>query len=345
MNPKVSVVIPLYNAEKFLVPCVESLVAQTLRECEFIFINDGSSDGSQQIIERFCKQDSRIRLINQNNQGVSMARNKGLEAAAGEYVGFVDADDYIDADMYETFYHAAKQEDYDVVITNFESELEGLKVVTSYPFPVDTRLTREYIEREILTYFLKSDQLNAVWNKLYKRKLIIDNDVKFPEKMALGEDGMFNMKFFVHAQTVTYKNYRGYHYREVEGSATRNILEKDYFRKALEVYVRDISDITFNYIDPVKTKELRAIKFIRSVMANIYVYLNPTNKLSFSKRLKYVTQMITNPYVKEALPLFYHHEYRYLGRNEKVMANLIRRKSTLGLYLCTMYSRFRSKSF
>ncbi|MES9697320.1 glycosyltransferase [Bacillus sp. JJ927] len=103
-----SVIIPVYNAEKYITQCIESLLNQTLRECEFIFINDGSTDNSEKIIEDYKKINDRITLINQENQGVSIARNRGLDVSTGEYVGFVDADDYIEKDMYEMLYNAAK---------------------------------------------------------------------------------------------------------------------------------------------------------------------------------------------------------------------------------------------
>src|SRR6476646_4070363 len=98
MSQKVSVIIPVYNAGKYITRCIESLLNQTLQECEFIFINDGSIDDSREIIEGYKQVDDRIILINQVNQGVSIARNKGLYLAAGEYVGFVDADDCIEKD-------------------------------------------------------------------------------------------------------------------------------------------------------------------------------------------------------------------------------------------------------
>jgi glycosyltransferase involved in cell wall biosynthesis len=344
MSIKVSVIIPVFNAENYLIPCLDSLAAQTLHECEFIFINDGSVDQSGQIIENYSKNDSRIKLIHQENKGVSLARNRGLEEAIGEYVGFVDADDYIEGDMYATLYSVAKEREYDAVISNFESEIERRKVINNYPFPINTELSREYIEREILPFFLKSDQLNTACNKLYKRKGIIDFDVRFPEKVALGEDGMFNMKFFSHATKITYIDYTGYHYREVTGSATRNILAKDYFRRALEVYTHPIPDLGTKYITPGRTKELKSIKLVNSVMAYVYVYLKSSKEMSFSKRLKYVGNMISDPNVREALPYFYSEVYGTLGRYEKFIVNMIQRKSTIGLYCGTAYSRIRNKS-
>ncbi|NOU65178.1 glycosyltransferase [Paenibacillus sp. LMG 31461] len=344
MSTKVSVIIPVYNAEKYLVPCIESLSSQTLDECEFIFINDGSQDGSAGIIEQFAKLDARIRLVHQENQGVSMARNHGIRLAIGEYVGFVDADDYVEKDMFETLYLTAKEEDYDAVISIFETELAGRKVTTTYPFPMDTKLARGFIEQEIITYLLKSDQMNTVWNKLYKRSSIIDHEVEFPKNMPLGEDGYFNMSFFSHAQLVISKNYMGYHYREVAGSATRNILEKDYFKRALEVYLQDTPQIDTLIKDHYKVKQLKSTKLMRSVMANIHVYLNPTHKISFHQRFRYVTKMVNHPIVSEALPLFYEQEYDNLGRYEKFITYLIQKKSIAGLYFCTRYSKLRSKS-
>ena len=202
-----------------------------------------------QIIDEFKKKDSRIILINQENQGVSIARNNGLKVASGEYVGFVDADDYIEKDMYEKLYNSARENDCDIVVSNFESEIDGHKVITRYPFPINISLQKDFIEQEILPYFIMSDDLNTACNKIYKNKMIKENKVKFPEKIALGEDGMFNMQAFSYASSIKYIDYTGYHYREVIGSATRDISKKDYFKRALEVYTSELPQIFINKID------------------------------------------------------------------------------------------------
>ena len=113
--PKISVIVPIYNSEKFLNKCLDSIVNQTLREIEIILINDGSVDSSYQICERYAEYDKRIILINQENKGVSSARNAGIEKASGEYLGFVDSDDYIEAEMYSKLYNSAKRYDADLV--------------------------------------------------------------------------------------------------------------------------------------------------------------------------------------------------------------------------------------
>ncbi|WP_028550871.1 glycosyltransferase family 2 protein [Paenibacillus sp. UNC451MF] len=344
MSIKVSVIVPVYNAEQYIAHCIESLLNQTLEECEFIFVNDGSKDQSGQVIEEYSKTDSRIKLVHQSNQGVSAARNAGLQEATGTYIGFVDADDYVDKDMYEVLYNTAIESDYDVVISNFESEIEGHKVITTYPFPLGTVLKKDYIEQEVLTYFLKSDQLNTVCSKLYKNKRIQDYKVKFPEKVALGEDGLFNMQFFRHADRIQYIDYTGYHYREVVGSATRNILEKDYFKRALEVYTLDIPEMYLTTLDKMRIQQLRSIKLINSVMSYIYVYFKSSNEISFRQRMKYVNNMINDPCVREALPYFYSEMYTSLGTYEKFLADMIRKRFTLGLFVATTYSRLRNKA-
>ncbi|WP_338789112.1 glycosyltransferase [Metabacillus sp. FJAT-53654] len=343
MSLKVSVIIPVYNAENYITQCIDSLLNQTLQECEFIFINDGSKDDSQRIIEGYQKLDERIKLINQENQGVSIARNVGLRVANGEYIGFVDSDDYIDKKMYEKLYTSAKQSDFDVIISNFESEIEGHKIITNYPFPIEVTLNNDYINQEILPYFLKEDNLNTGCNKIYKNKVIRENNLKFPEKVPLGEDGLFNMRFFSFANTLKYIDYTGYFYREVEGSATRNIAEKDYFNRAIEVYNMKLPAIYKELLKKEKIHHLKSLKLIKSVMSYIYVYFTPSKELSFRQRFRYIKNMVSNNDVRKALLICYNELNSTLGRYEKLVLNLIKRKSTAGLYFVTAYSRFRNK--
>jgi glycosyltransferase involved in cell wall biosynthesis len=343
MRFKVSVIIPVYNAEKYISSCIESLLRQTILACEFIFINDGSTDHSKQMIEKYMEFDNRIKLFNQKNQGVSAARNKGLSMASGEYIGFVDADDYIDEGMYERLYDTAQKNQSDIVIANFESERNGQKLITNYPFPVNRVLGKNYIEQDLLPYLLKAENLNTVCNKLYKYQIIKKNSIGFPEKVALGEDGMFNMWFFSRAGTMIYIDYTGYHYHEVEGSATRDIASKDYFHRALEIYKMKLPQSFLGKMEKEKIQVLKSIKFINSVMSYIHVYFSPSKGLSFSKRYRYVKNMVANKYVQESLPLYCLENYVNLGLYERLIVKMIKRKFTLGLYCAAAYSRFRNR--
>ena len=116
---KISVIVPVYNAEEFLPQCLDSILAQTLTELEIICIDDGSPDNSGKILDDYAKKDNRIIVIHQNNGGVSLARNTGIKNAAGKYIGFVDPDDWIDKDFYQNLYQAAEDYQADIVGTGF----------------------------------------------------------------------------------------------------------------------------------------------------------------------------------------------------------------------------------
>jgi glycosyltransferase involved in cell wall biosynthesis len=337
---KVSVIIPVYNAEKYLAVCIESLLNQTLKQCEFIFVNDGSTDQSKPIIESYKKDDSRIILINQENQGVSVARNNGLKIASGEYVGFVDADDYVKSDLYQTMYDQIAN--CDGVITNLESEMEGQTYTLDYSFPQNVILDKNFINNELLPYFLKKDNLNSVVNKLYKNRIIKENNLRFPEGIALGEDGLFNIRFLSHANRIVYIPYSGYRYREVDGSATRSISKKDYFQRALEVYRLEIPEINEVIDDRQKIIKFKSIKLIHTVLGLIHIYLIPTRKVSLKERYLYVKRMINHEDVRMALP-FYQQEYEDLGRYEDFILKMINKRFMLGIFLAAAYSRYRNK--
>ena len=120
MEVIISVIVPVYNSEKFLSDCIESLRNQSLKEIEMIFINDGSTDSSLKILREYEKIDSRIKVIDQKNSGPSAARNKGLDIAKGEYISFIDSDDWIDKDMYKEMYYIAKKNNSDAVISDMK---------------------------------------------------------------------------------------------------------------------------------------------------------------------------------------------------------------------------------
>ena len=112
---KVSIIVPVYNIEKYLAKCLDSLINQTLEDIEIICVNDGSTDNSAEILNEYAQKDCRIKIINQDNAGLSAARNTGINAANGEYIGYVDSDDWIDLNFYEKLYNAAKDTDADIV--------------------------------------------------------------------------------------------------------------------------------------------------------------------------------------------------------------------------------------
>lgn len=343
MSCKVSIIIPVYNSELFMITCIESLMNQTLKECEYIFVNDGSTDNTRTILESYKSNNPKIKVLHQKNQGVSMARNSGIALAEGEFIGFVDSDDTIEPDMFERLYGAAIQFNCDVVVSNFENETGKHRGITSYSFPNNTRLDRDFISKQVLPYFLKADDLNTVCTKLYKAAVLREAKVVFPEKVALGEDGYFNIHFLSVADSMVYLNYTGYLYKERAGSATRNIGEKDYFKRAVEVYESTLPDVYRNRIDPVMIPSLKAVRLINTILSIIHIYFTPSSEVGFRARYRYIRKAISHRYVRESLAEYYRTEYTKQGRYQKWLVELIRLKWVPGLYTMTLYSRIRNK--
>lgn len=198
---KVSVIVPIYNTEKFLEKCIDSIVNQTLEEIEIILINDGSTDNSHNICEEYSKKfPQKIRYINNKNIGCSATRNLGISLAKGEYIAFVDSDDYIDKEMYQEMYEKAKKEDLDIIISGVIYENTRKKVVPN--------IKSNFLEE----YLLPKNKIALCWNKLFKRVLIEKNKIKFPESIHYAEDLVFTFQCFTFSRKNGIKKEAYYHY-------------------------------------------------------------------------------------------------------------------------------------
>lgn len=343
MKPKVSIIVPVYNCEEYLDEAIKSLLNQTLKEIEIIVVNDGSRDNSLLIANKYKDIDNRVKVVSQDNQGVSVARNFGLSIAKGEYIGFIDGDDWIESDMYKMLYDVAIRDNLDLVISDFEQELDGKNIVNKLDIPINSILTEKHILNEILYKFLIHDKLNTVCNKLYKSKIIKDYNIRFPKGVALGEDGSFNINYFSSIKSLKYIDYCGYHYREVEGSATRNIFEKDYFSKALENYNQEIPSIYYRYFEEDYLKELKSIKLINNVISYTHIYFKPQNNVSFIERYKYIKEMVKNDCVNKSIKKYLNIISKDKSKYERLLINLIKNKLVFGIYILTSYSRVRCR--
>lgn len=223
----ISIIIPVYNTEKYLDRCIKSLLQQTFEDIEFIFINDGFSDGSLAILEYYKSIDNRIIVLNQENKGVSVARNIALSHCTGEYIGFVDSDDFVEKDMYEIMYKKAMENNSDLVICDFFKQLD-----CSDEFEINTFVPSNNIQ-DITTFtkehFLREKTNGFMWNKLYKRSIIMKNKIEFNPQVSLCEDILFNLYFLDGASNVSYVNMPLYHYIDREGSAVNKIHPKEFY--------------------------------------------------------------------------------------------------------------------
>lgn len=332
MNPKISVIIPVYNSELYISECIESLINQSLQECEFIFVNDGSKDKSPQIIEKYLQQDSRIILINQENKGISIARNTGLDIAKGKYIGFMDNDDFVKHDMFETLYNNAIKDDLDIVISKTILGRDGKHIVKDAIFPVDKICNQDFIQSKVVINLLKGEDLFAVWNKIYKKSLIDENNICFPKNRIIEEDNMFNLQAFNLASKVKFIDYSGYYFRENAVSESRSFIENDYFEKAIDKfhfdYIKEYN-LKISYNEIVK---LKAIRFIQRVFYLTFVCVT-YKRYKFKEKTNYISKMLFHPTVYENAINYHSEILQDKGIFESLLYKIIIYKSKTGLYI------------
>ena len=215
--PKVSVIVPVYNVEKYIEKCLDTLVSQTLDDIEIILVNDGSTDSSKEKIQAYINQYSNIKYLEKENGGLSSARNFGMKYASGEYIAFLDSDDYVEKNMYEDMYTVAKQNDSDMVECDF---------IWEYP-------NKRKMDKGII-YNNKKEAIEkarvVAWNKLIKREILEKEKIIFPEGLRY-EDVEFFYKLVPYLNKISFVKKYLVHYVQREDSIanTQNIRTKEIF--------------------------------------------------------------------------------------------------------------------
>lgn len=228
MKPKVSIIIAVYNCEKYIEACARSLFEQTLDDIEYIFVNDATPDNSLSILERITEdypnRKPLVKIISlKKNGGVSNARRIGIENATGEYVIHTDSDDWVDIDMYERLYRKAKKTDADIVGCNFRHEFADIQ----YDFHQQYCDTVE----ENISRLINGSIFPSLCTSLTRRSLIEGNGITFPIGLNMGEDLFFNLQLYLHAKKIVSMNCAPYHYRHTKESScvqrTRKSIDSD----------------------------------------------------------------------------------------------------------------------
>ena len=233
MEPKVSVIVPVYNGEKYVENCCRQLSGQTLKDMEFILVNDGSTDRTSEICDEMAARYGSCRVVHQKNQGVSAARNHGIEAASGEYLGFVDVDDEIEPDMFETLYDSAVANDLDVLsMENVGSPME---------------LTILEDDKSILESYLIGKIKISSWNKIYRRNLY--PRFRFPVGKQIYEDCMAVYQAVSASNRVGLLNVQKYKYVQHENSNSRAPQFQNKYFDAIEIMDQITEEITEKYPD------------------------------------------------------------------------------------------------
>ncbi len=274
MIAALSIIIPVFNAGKFLDMLLESIEKQTYRDFECIIVNDGSTDNSKEICRKFADRDERFIIINQNNAGVSAARNTGLDKAKGKYIAFADSDDVLEVDMYATLIKALIDLDADVASCNFihEEKISQLTANTNSVFKI--------YQQPIDSFYNDDISLDALWNKVYRAKII--GQIRFAPDISYTEDQLFVAEVLLRAKTLALTKAVKYHYMKHGESLSRRLGSYDFWlghvRAMHQVYemVESSSALT-------TTKIMAYEKYGRSIFSLVRFSIQEKNISMYNK--------------------------------------------------------------
>lgn len=291
---KVSVIVPIYNVEQYLVKCIESLLIQSLKDIEIILVDDGATDNSPNICDEYALKDNRVKVIHKQNGGLSDARNIGIEIAQGEYIAFLDSDDWVESNFYEYLYNLIEKEHADI------AQCDYVKVYSDEA-TIDFKETiKESVHTGIeALYLLHSEEYVktlVVWNKLYKRELF--KNIRFP-KGKVHEDEFTTYKVLHQASKVVNSNLPMVYYRQREGS----IMAQEFNEKRL--HVLDAWKEQRSYFEKHGLDELvqRTDCRLCNALKEIYMQTNISklvNKEEILKQLKKDIRKDYNRYLKNS---------------------------------------------
>ena len=288
---KVSVIVPVYNVYEYLDKCLNSLVNQTLKDIEIIVVNDGSPDNSKEIISRYAKEyPNKIKAYKKENGGLSDARNYGIKKATGEYIAFVDSDDYVDINMYEKMYNKAKSGNFDMVVCDLN-------------YVYEDKIVRAYSNIKNDTTNIKKAMLNiypAAWNKIFKRKFF--SNVEFKKKIWF-EDVEFLYRLLPQIKTIGSLAEPFYQYVQREGSITRKQDMRIYN------YIDNLNGVIAYYEDNnlylKYQKELEYV-YVRYMYATFIKQATNFDKDEYSKAVNKAQENVKNNF-----PKYYKNSYFY----------------------------------
>ncbi|MBD5274655.1 MAG: glycosyltransferase family 2 protein [Bacteroides sp.] len=263
MKPRISIIIPVYNASKYITRCLDSIINQTFTDYELIIVNDGSTDLSLQICNQYKNKDNRIIIINQENQGSSVARNNGLNLSQGEYILNVDSDDWLEPTMLEELYKEASISGADIVQCGFfEESLEGIKNIFLHPY------TQEVGQKLLKIHMGYS----ALWNKLIKKKLYSDYKISGIPGITMWEDNVVTMKLRYHSKCTICLQRPLYHYWIGQGNSMCDILKTKF--PISEIKVADLLTQYFTDIKYNNSLSIRCTANLR-LLAKFQIWRHP----------------------------------------------------------------------
>ncbi len=277
MEALISVIVPVYNVESYLSGCIESLLAQTHKNLEIILIDDGSTDKSGFICDEYANKDERIKVIHQKNSGVSAARNAGLDAAKGEYVGFVDSDDYVTEDMYGYLLSLCVKYDAEIVQIG---RIYTNKVYSERECPEAKKEKLHFVDKEKALHELlcAKSVRSSLWSKLYKKKLF--ETIRLDTSLVNGEDGITNYQLISQTKRILLSNKVCYFYYTRQDSCTKGGVNEKIYNSVSQIHSYSIIEKNSRLKKSWKFNvALRAINYLhRSVRQNNFEHFEELRK-------------------------------------------------------------------
>lgn len=272
--PRVSVIIPVYNLEGVVSRCIESCINQTLKDIEIVVINDGSTDGSERIIENYKRQDSRIVLVNKVNEGLPFARKTGMEQAAGEFIFHLDGDDTIPLDAIEVLYQQTLIHDAEIVAGSFTLIKSGVLYQERSYSNFGTGTGEQFLE------FIIKNNLNYLCGKLIKRSLIVNNSIIIRKEVLIGEDQLQMYQLCMFCKKAATVEHYVYNYLINEASITQKKTENKHFTAHQERLANGLFELLskYNYNEFVRQQiNLR-------ILMSLYLALHRTGNFVVDKK-------------------------------------------------------------
>lgn len=300
---KFSIIIPIYNMEQHLVRCLDSIVNQTYNDLEIILINDGSTDSSASICDSYAQKDKRIKVIHQSNAGVSATRNAGLNNATGDYISFIDPDDWIETDTYERLNSYLENRDIDILRFNAYRKGELLN-----PLPFAGEYAGERLDKEVMLPLIGAEEfggmfiLGVLWLHVVKRELIESNNIRFNQQLRRCEDRLFTLTSFLHAKNALFVDDILYHYEVYDESLSNKY---DPLRWQQELIYLDELQKEYNQLKGQSfvnnaNQRIKSDYLLRAVMSiNNEFFSN--NKSGFIKKYKNTKAIINHPKTRDAI--------------------------------------------
>lgn len=321
----ISIIIPVFNAEKYLGLCIESVLAQDYQDFELVLVNDGSTDSSEVVCRKY--DDSRIKYICKENGGVSSARNKGLIVAEGDYIAFIDADDTIPRNALSKLFHALKDSSADMAIGSFNFQYgEKIKSHSSRLKPGCYKmqdLLGGFIDDGTLSGFL----IGSVCGALYKKDIIKHYNIEFDPLVKNNEDGLFNFEYSLHSNRLAVVSDCVYIYRQNPDSSSSKRIQSYDYNQLIQERIKNLPwDMAYYNFD----KQMKT----RAVSLALWDILKYPRSMKLKEGLNYISGKVNSLEVREGIKYF---SFEKLSLYKKVFAYLIKMRASFLMFIIVKY--------